>query len=93
MSVPTREPADESIDLNAPIVNQQRMKQVETVLDELPDKDRNLLRLFFLEDCDRGELCRRFGVSEEYLRVLLHRAKSRFRSLYSRRYGVSGSAM
>ncbi len=88
-----REPADESIDLNAPIVNQQRMKQVETILDELPDKDRNLLRLFFLEDRDRGELCRRFGVSEEYLRVLLHRAKSRFRSLYSRRYGASGSTM
>ena len=88
-----REPADEAIDLNAPLVNQQRMRQVATVLDELPDKDRELLRLFFLEDRDRAELCSRFGVTEEYFRVLLHRAKSRFRSMYSKRFGAGGAVM
>ena len=88
-----REPADETIDLNAPLVNQQRMRQVETILDKLPGKDRELLRLFFLEERERTELCRRMGVTEEYFRVLLHRAKSRFRSMYSKRFGASGTTM
>ena len=80
---------DDSVDLDAPLVSQQRRRQVETVLAELTDKDRNLLRAFFLEDRDRIDLCRQYGVSEEYLRVLLHRAKSRFRSMYSKRFGAS----
>ena len=80
---------DDSVDLDAPLVSQQRRRQVETVLAELTEKDRNLLRAFFLEDRDRVELCRQYGVSEEYLRVLLHRAKSRFRSMYSKRFGAS----
>jgi RNA polymerase sigma-70 factor (ECF subfamily) len=80
------EPADDSIDLDAPLISQQRRRQVETVLAELPDKDQDLLRRFFLEERDRAELCRQYQVSEEYLRVLLHRAKSRFRSIYSKQY-------
>jgi RNA polymerase sigma-70 factor (ECF subfamily) len=87
------EVTDDSVDLDAPLVNQQRRQQVETVLSELPDKDRDLLRAFFLEDRERGELCRRYGVTEEYLRVLLHRAKGRFRSMYSKRFGASGSVI
>ena len=58
------------------------------MLDELPEKDRDLLRMFFLEERDKTELCKRFGVNEDYLRVLLHRAKSRFRSMYSKRYSA-----
>ena len=39
----------------------------------------DLLReLFFLEK-DKDEICRERGVDREYLRVLLHRAKTRFR--------------
>ena len=82
------EQADESINLDAPLITQQRRRQVEAVLDELPDKDRNLLRMYFLEERDKPELCKRFGVNEDYLRVLLHRAKSRFRSMYSKRYST-----
>jgi RNA polymerase sigma-70 factor (ECF subfamily) len=80
---------DHTIDLDAPLVNQQRQRNVESVLDELPAKDCELLRLLFLEERDRTEICRRFEVTEEYLRVLLHRAKSRFRSLYSQRFGAA----
>ena len=85
---PESDPADESIDLDAPLVNQQRMRQVESVLAELQEKDRDLLRLFFLEERDRSELCRRYQVSEEYLRVLLHRAKARFKSKYTKKFDV-----
>lgn len=87
------EPIDDRIDLDAPLITRQRKRQVESVLDDLPPKDRNLLRLLFLEDRDRLELCRQYGVTEDYLRVLLHRAKSRFRELYSTRYGAAGSVV
>ena len=84
------EVADNSVDLDASLVTQQQRRQVETVLAELPAKDRDLLRAFFLEERERTELCRRYGVTEEYLRVLLHRAKTRFRSMYSKQFGASG---
>ena len=76
------EPADDRVDLDAPLVNQQRRRQVNRILDELPEKDRELLRLLFLEECDKREICKRFRVREEYLRVLLHRAKVRFRRAF-----------
>ena len=79
------EMVDDTVDLDAPLVNQQRRRQVDIVLQELPEKDRELLRMFFLEERDKAELCRRFEVGEDYLRVLLFRAKSRFKSLYPKR--------
>ena len=74
------EPADDRVDLEALLVNQQRRRQVDRILEELPKRDRELLRMFFLEEHDKSEICKRFKVREDYLRVLLHRAKLRFRS-------------
>ena len=79
------EVVDNSIDLDAPLISQQRRRQVDSVLEELAQKDRDLLRMFFLEERDKADLCKRFDVGEDYLRVLLHRAKSRFRSMYNKR--------
>jgi RNA polymerase sigma-70 factor (ECF subfamily) len=79
------EPADDRVDLEALLVNQQRRQQVDRILEELPKKDRELLRMLFLEECDKSEICKRFKVREDYLRVLLHRAKLRFRSMHSKR--------
>lgn len=56
--------------------------KVRKVLDLLPERDRRLLREILLEERDKDEVCRDFGVDREYLRVLLHRAKKLFRSLY-----------
>ena len=82
------DPIDNSVDLDAPLVSRQRRQQVESVLEELPGKDHELLRSFFLEERSKAELCQRFQVSEDYLRVLLHRAKSRFRSMYNKRFNA-----
>ena len=76
---------DSRIDLDAPLINDQRRRLVETVLAELPKRDRELLRLVFLEEADKVEACGRLGVGEDYLRVLLHRAKSRFRDKLGKR--------
>lgn len=73
------EPLDDRIDLDAPLIDQQRRRLVERVLAELPQRDQKLLRMIFLEEADKGEACGRLGVGEGYLRVLLHRAKARFR--------------
>ncbi len=83
----TPEPADERIDLDASLISEQRKRVVARILDSLPAKDREILRLVFLEEADRQEVSRRLGVSAEYLRVLLHRAKSRFEEEYTRTHG------
>jgi RNA polymerase sigma-70 factor (ECF subfamily) len=58
---------------------------VRQVLDDLNERDRDLLRAVFLEERDKDEVCTEFGVARDYLRVLLHRAKGSFRALYSKR--------
>lgn len=74
--------ADQSSDLLGSLVTQQTCRQVREVLARLPERDRGLLHALFLEEKDKDQLCREFGVGRDYLRVLLHRAKQSFRSMY-----------
>ena len=76
------EPADDRIDMDAPLVTEERKKAVAEILNDLGDKDREILRLVFFEEAARDEICRRLGVRAEYLRVLLHRAKEKFARAY-----------
>ncbi len=62
-------------------VTRQCQRQVKRVLDELRPKDRDLLSKIFLEEQDKDQVCHEFGVDREYLRVLLYRARHRFRAL------------
>jgi RNA polymerase sigma-70 factor (ECF subfamily) len=73
---------DESVDLFAALSTKETGEKVREVLDQLPERDRRLLREIFLEEKDKDEVCRDFGVDRDYLRVLLHRAKQSFKSLY-----------
>jgi RNA polymerase sigma-70 factor, ECF subfamily len=61
------------------LVTRERKELVREILAGLPEKDRDLLRMAMLEEADKEELCKRFDASEPYLRVLLHRARTRFR--------------
>ncbi|MDQ2946348.1 MAG: sigma-70 family RNA polymerase sigma factor [Acidobacteriota bacterium] len=70
-------------------VTAERKQHVLKILKELPEKDAELLRLIFLEEADKDGVCRRFGVDRDYLRVLLHRARGRFKELYSRSYAAT----
>jgi RNA polymerase sigma-70 factor (ECF subfamily) len=63
-------------------------KQVRHILEKLPERDRRLLREVFLEERDKDEVCRDYGVDREYLRVLLHRAKKAFKLLYLKDLGT-----
>ena len=81
---------DSRMSLDAPLINQERRRLVDRVLAQLPKRDQKLLRMIFLEEVDTAEACGRLGVGEGYLRVLLHRAKSRFRDKLANR-GVSAA--
>jgi hypothetical protein len=44
-----------------------------------------ILRAIFLDDEDREKVCRRYNVTPENLRVLLHRAKKKFEAAFRRK--------
>jgi RNA polymerase sigma-70 factor (ECF subfamily) len=71
-----------TIDVVGAIAAHQTGEKIREILEEMSEKDRRLLREVFLEERDKDEVCRDFGVDRDYLRVLLHRAKQSFKSLY-----------
>jgi RNA polymerase sigma-70 factor (ECF subfamily) len=71
--------AEDQDSTESALVTEESRRQVREVIRDLPAKDRDVLRMVFYDEIDRDEICRRFGVDREYLRVLVHRAKSRFR--------------
>jgi RNA polymerase sigma-70 factor (ECF subfamily) len=70
------------------VVSARQIKgKVREILLDLPQRDRLLLKAIFLDERDREEVCREFGVDREYMRVLLHRAKQEFKAEYLKRVG------
>ena len=69
------------------IASKQTEEKVREILDKLPERDRRLLREVLLEERDKDEVCRNYGIDREYLRVLLHRAKKAFKALYLKDMG------
>jgi RNA polymerase sigma-70 factor (ECF subfamily) len=80
---------DTSVDVIGAILHKQMQDKVRQVLDGLGERDRRLIKEIFLEERDKDEVCRDFGVDRDYLRVLLHRAKQSFKSLYVKSMGAS----
>lgn len=85
------EQADARMDIEARLVSSEREEAVRRVLKELPEKDRAILRQVFLEEQDRQVVCERFGVNLGYLRVLVHRAKGRFRAVLTKSAAAGGN--
>ena len=81
---------DRILDLEGMLVTKQSAEQVRRILDAMPKRDRDLLRAIFLEDKEKDTVCREFGVDREYLRVLVYRAKDKFKALYEK--GQIGTA-
>lgn len=79
------EPVDPE-DVEAKFDSARNEERVRRVLRTLPDRDAEILRAVFLEEADKDDVCRRFGIDRGYLRVLLHRAKEKFRTEYLRRH-------
>ena len=79
---PQNELPDPVMDVLGAVAAKQMEEKVREILDEMPERDRRILREVFLEERDKDDVCRDFGVDRDYLRVLLHRAKQSFKSLY-----------
>jgi RNA polymerase sigma-70 factor, ECF subfamily len=60
---------------------------VRKILSDLPERDRRLLQSVLLDERDKDEVCAELGLSREYLRVLVHRAKQLFKSSYAKNLG------
>jgi RNA polymerase sigma-70 factor, ECF subfamily len=60
---------------------------VRQILNELTERDRRLLQSVLLDERDKDEVCAEFGITREYLRVLVHRAKQSFKSFYLKHLG------
>lgn len=69
------------------LVTAETKARVQRILGRMPAREANILQAIFLDEGDKEEVCRRFGVDRAYLRVLLHRAKERFRSEFRRKSG------
>lgn len=82
---PIEDRVSEDTPADTAMADEEERTQVRSVLSELPEKDRKILRWLFFEERDKGEVCRVLQVDREYLRVLVHRAKQRFRTDYLRR--------
>ena len=76
---------DGRTNLEAMLLRKEKKKIVADILAQLPAKKRNILRALLFEQLDRSELCARFKVKGDYLRVLLFRAKEDFAALYKAR--------
>lgn len=76
--------ADTRVSPEGGAITRERTELVRTVLDDLSVKDRGILRAVFLEEADKNEICGRFEVDRDYLRVLVHRAKTRFREAFDK---------
>lgn len=69
---------------------EERRGLVKRALDDLPAKDRELLQRIFLDEDDKDLVCKEFSVTRDYLRVLLHRARTRLRTALYQGRGAAG---
>jgi RNA polymerase sigma-70 factor (ECF subfamily) len=85
---------DKVLDLEGMLVTKESAEQVRRILDGMPKRDRELLRAIFLEEKEKDTVCKELGVDREYLRVLVHRAKGKFKALYEKgQMGIAGPAV
>lgn len=73
---------DKVLDLEGLLVTEETARRVRRILDDLPKRDRNILRSMFFEEKEKDAICAEHGIERDYLRVLVHRAKDKFRALY-----------
>ena len=84
----TPEQPDVSWQPDEALADEERRKKVRSMLDEMPERERRVLKALFLEEKDKDEVCREFGIDREYLRVMVHRAKNRARGILVKKSGA-----
>jgi RNA polymerase sigma-70 factor, ECF subfamily len=78
----TSEPPAPEPSVESEVLRVEERAKVRDAIAGLPAKDKDLIRWLFFEERDKDDICRELQVDREYLRVLLHRAKQRFRERF-----------
>jgi RNA polymerase sigma-70 factor (ECF subfamily) len=71
---------DKVLNLESLAISGETQRSVRKTLSQLPQRDQAILQAVFLEEMSKTEVCAKFGVGRDYLRVLLYRAKEKFRA-------------
>src|SRR5262249_23401171 len=79
---PVEAPDDKVLDPDDLLVTQETVEHVRKVLGQMPKRDRRILKRMYFDEEDKDLICIEFGVDRDYLRVLLLRARDKFRVLY-----------
>jgi RNA polymerase sigma-70 factor, ECF subfamily len=65
------------------VLKSEERDKVRDAIEGLPQRDKDLIRWLFFEDRAKDDVCRELNIDRNYLRVLFHRAKQRFRDRFS----------
>jgi RNA polymerase sigma-70 factor (ECF subfamily) len=66
------------------LIKEQKRESVRRVVSTMDTRDRNILEAIFFKETPKAAICEEFGVDQGYLRVLLHRAKEKFRKAWAK---------
>jgi RNA polymerase sigma-70 factor, ECF subfamily len=73
------EVAEPGASVESALMDEEEQRQVRRAVEALPAKDQTLLRWVFFDERNKDDICRDLGIDRQYLRVLLYRARDRFR--------------
>jgi RNA polymerase sigma-70 factor, ECF subfamily len=79
------EPETGEVSAEWQVMKDEEREQVRDAIAGLPPKDKELIHWLFFEERDKDEICRELNIDRDYLRVLFHRAKQRFRERFALR--------
>ncbi len=77
------EPVSQAINAEFNCITDERKALIAKSLGQLRETDRVIIEKVFLLEQDKDEICRDLGIDRNYLRVQVHRALARFRSILS----------
>lgn len=61
-----------------------RLQQMETAIAQLPEQDRQLLRLHYYDQCRTADIARQTGLSQSNVLVRLHRIRERLKRIMTK---------
>ena len=77
--------ADHSSNPEETAISEQRAAIMRQVLDEISERDREILTRFYIQEQPQEVICEEMGLSETQFRLLKSRAKARFGELGRRK--------
>jgi RNA polymerase sigma-70 factor, ECF subfamily len=78
-------PPPEQPDKESELLLEERRKRAHRILARMDKREADILRALFIEELSKDEVCARFDVNRDYLRVILFRARKDFQNEFRRK--------